>query len=223
MNNKALAVSAILQDYLQAISLREPELLRQLRADTARFPIPGMQIPPEQGQLMAILIHLMRATKALEIGAFTGYSALVVAKALPANGKLIACEIDPEAAQVARQYWEAAGVADKIDLRLAPAVETLDALIASGESGSFDFVFIDADKENYDNYYERALQLVRPGGLIAVDNIFPGCPDTEEFYPEYEDSERLAIRALNEKLHRDERITLCTLPISQGLTLALKL
>ncbi len=178
-----------------------------------------MQIAPEQGQFMALLIQLIGATKTLEIGVFTGYSSLCVALALPPTGKIVACDVSEEYTAIARRYWQKAGVTDKIDLRLAPALETLDQLLASGQAETFDFAFIDADKENYDHYYERSLQLVRPGGLIAIDNVlwFGQVAD-----PQVQDNNTLALRALNDKLHHDERVTLSLVPIGDGLTLALK-
>ena len=219
MSNKTLGLDDRLLDYLRSVSLREPDVLGQLRSETANHPWANMQIAPEQGQFMALLVQLLGATKTLEIGVFTGYSSLAVALALPANGKVIACDVSEEYTSIARRYWQAAGVADKIDLRLAPALETLDELIASGQRGSFDFVFIDADKENYENYYERSLLLLRPGGLIAIDNVLWSGRVAD---PEIQDTNTQAIRNLNEKLHQDERVTLSVVAIADGLTLALK-
>jgi predicted O-methyltransferase YrrM len=178
-----------------------------------------MQIAPEQGQLMAFLVQLIGARKTLEIGVFTGYSSLVVALALPEDGKVVACDTSQEFTAIARHYWQKAGVTNKIDLHLAPAIETLDQLLSSGQANTFDFAFIDADKSNYDNYYERALQLVRPGGLIAIDNVLWSGSVAD---PEVQDTRTKAIRALNQKLHQDERITLSLIPIADGLTLALR-
>jgi caffeoyl-CoA O-methyltransferase len=178
-----------------------------------------MQIAPEQGQFMALLIQLLGATKSLEIGVFTGYSSLVIALALPANGKIVACDLSEEYTRVARRYWQLAGVADKIELRLAPALDTLDQLLADDQAETFDFAFIDADKVNYDGYYERSLQLVRPGGLIAIDNVLWSGRVAN---PLDQDDSTLALRALNSKLHHDERVTLSLVPIADGLTLALK-
>jgi caffeoyl-CoA O-methyltransferase len=199
--------------------LREPDILQQLREETAHLPNAIMQIAPEQGQFMALLVQLLGATKTLEVGVFTGYSSLCVALALPANGKIVACDVSEEYTAIARRYWEAAGVADKIDLRLAPALETLDELLAAGLAGTFDFAFIDADKRNYEGYYERSLQLIRPGGLIAIDNVLWSGRVAE---PQAQDNQTQVIRALNEKLHDDKRITLSMVPIADGLTLALK-
>ncbi len=208
-----------LYDYLLSVSLRESEVLQQLRQETASHPMSQMQIAPEQGQLMALLVRLMGAKKALEVGVFTGYSALSVALALPPDGKLIACDVSEEYTAIARRYWELAGVADKIDLRIAPALETLDHLLADGHANTFDFAFIDADKSNYAGYYERAIQLVRPGGLIAIDNVLWSGRVAD---PDVQDNRTAAIRAFNEKLHQDERILPCMVAIADGLTLALK-
>ncbi len=171
MSRKMIQVSEELYNYILSVSLREPDLLGRLREETAQFPQSRMQISPDQGQFMALLIHLIAATRTIELGVYTGYSSLCVALALPPNGRLIACDINEEWTSIARRYWAEAGVSHKVDLRLAPAMETLDKLLAEGLTGTFDFVFIDADKENYEEYYERSLRLLRPGGLIAVDNV----------------------------------------------------
>ena len=178
-----------------------------------------MQIAPEQGQFMALLVQMMGAKKTLEVGVFTGYSSLCIALALPADGKVIACDVSEEYTAIARRYWQQAGVADKIDLRLAPALETLDRLLADSQAQTFDFAFIDADKQNNDAYYERCLQLVRPGGLIAIDNVLSSGRVAD---PLVQDQSIQAIRAFNEKLHHDERVTLSLVPIADGVTLALK-
>jgi caffeoyl-CoA O-methyltransferase len=219
MTKKTLGLNNQLYDYLLSVSLREPDILQQLRQETAHLPNAIMQIAPEQGQFMALLVQLLSATKTLEVGVFTGYSSLCVALALPLNGKIVACDVSEEYTAMARRYWEAAGVADKIDLRLAPALETLDELLAAGLAGTFDFAFIDADKRNYEGYYERSLQLIRPGGLIAIDNVLWSGRVAE---PQAQDNQTQVIRALNEKLHHDKRITLSMVPIADGLTLALK-
>jgi len=219
MSKKTLGLDNQLYDYLLSASLREPEILRQLRQETASHPRAGMQIAPEQGQFMALLIELLGATKTLEIGVFTGYSSLRVALALPPNGKIVACDVSEEYTAIARRYWQTAGVADKIDLRLAPALETLDQLLASGQAETFDFAFIDADKQNYEGYYERSLQLVRRGGLIAIDNVLWS---GQVANPQDQDNSTLAIRAFNDKLHHDERVSLSLVPIADGLTLAFK-
>ncbi len=219
MLKKTLGLDNQLYDYLLSASLREPEILRQLRQETASHPRAGMQISPEQGQFMALLIELIGATKTLEIGVFTGYSSLRVALALPPNGKIVACDVSEEYTAIARRYWQTSGVADKIDLRLAPALETLNQLLASGQAETFDFAFIDADKENYEGYYERSLQLVRQGGLIAIDNVLWS---GQVANPQDQGKETLAIRAFNNKLHYDKRVSLSLVPIADGLTLALK-
>jgi len=219
MSSKTLNLNDRLYDYLLANSVREPEVLKQLREETANHPRAAMQISPEQGQFMALLVQLMGAKKTLEIGVFTGYSTLSVALALPKDGQVIACDVSEEYTAIARRYWQAAGVEQKIVLKIAPALETLDKLLAAGEANSFDFVFIDADKQNYEGYYERSLQLVRKGGLIAIDNVLWGGSVAE---PEKQDSNTQAIRALNEKLSTDPRINLSMIPIGDGLTLALK-
>ncbi|MBF2050856.1 MAG: class I SAM-dependent methyltransferase [Leptolyngbya sp. IPPAS B-1204] len=212
-------LDASLYQYLLSVSLREPEVLQQLRQETANHPMSQMQIAPEQGQFMMLLIQLMGAKKALEVGVFTGYSSLAVALALPADGKLIACDVSEDYTSVAQRYWQRAGVADKIDLRIAPALETLDALLADGQANSFDFAFIDADKSNYPGYYERALQLVRPGGLIVIDNVLWSGRVAD---PEVQDNRTQAIREFNQTLHQDDRIFPCMIAIADGLTLALK-
>jgi predicted O-methyltransferase YrrM len=219
MSNKFLPLHDHLYEYLQAVSLREPDILRQLREETSALPLARMQISPEQGQFMSLLVQLMNASKTLEVGVFTGYSSLCVALALPPNGKVVACDISEEWTQVAQRYWAAAGVAEKITLRIAPASETLDDLIAQGQAGTFDFAFIDADKSNYEHYYERALKLVRIGGLLVIDNVLWSGRVAN---PEDQEQDTVAIRTFNQKLHQDERIALSLLPIADGLTLALK-
>jgi caffeoyl-CoA O-methyltransferase len=205
--------------YIVNTSVREPEVARRLREETQQLENAQMQIGPDQGQFMQLLVQLLCARKTLEVGVFTGYSSLWVAMGLPDDGRIIACDISEDYTAVARRYWKQAGVDQKIDLRLAPALETLDQLLKAGEAGSFDFAFIDADKTNYENYYERALQLLRVGGLIAVDNtIWSG----KVADPAVKDADTVAIRRLNEKLFRDERITLSMLTVGDGLTLALK-
>ena len=178
-----------------------------------------MQISPEQGQFMALLIKLLGAKKTLDIGVFTGYSSLVVALALPADGKIVACDVSEEYTSIARHYWQVAGVSAKIDLHIAPALETLDHLLTAGEGGTFDFAFIDADKGNYENYYEQCLKLIRTGGLIAIDNVLWSGKVADR---EIEDNQTNKIRAFNRKLHEDSRITISLVPIADGLTLAIK-
>ncbi len=219
MSKKYLTLTDSIYGYLQAVSVREPDVLKRLREETASMPNSTMQISPDQGQFMALLVQLINASKTLEVGVFTGYSSLSVALALPPDGKLIACDVSDEYTQVARRYWAEAGVADKVSLRLAPALETLDGLINDGQVGTFDFAFIDADKGNYDGYYERALKLVRKGGLIAIDNVLWGGKVADD---NAQDADTVAIRALNEKLLDDQRVSLSLVPIADGLTLALK-
>lgn len=219
MSNQTTGLDSALQDYLLKTTLRESEILAELRKETAEHPQARMQISPEQGQLMALLVQLMGAKKTLEIGVFTGYSSLAVAAALPEDGQVVACDVNEEFCAIAQKYWHKANLAHKIDLRIAPALDTLDSLIVSGETNSFDFAFIDADKSNYDNYYERSLQLVRPGGLIAVDNAlwYGRVADRE-----VQDNRTKQIRALNEKVRDDKRVSMSLLPIGDGLLLAVK-
>jgi predicted O-methyltransferase YrrM len=219
MRRNSITLTEELSDYIAGVSLREPDVLRRLRAETARVPMAGMQIAPDQGQFMALLARLTGARRCLEVGAFTGYSALVVALALPPDGRIISCDIDEKTTAIAKRYWAEAGVADKIDLRLEPALGTLDRLLAEGAAGSFDFAFIDADKTNYDGYYERALTLLRQGGLIVIDNVLwsGAVADAKQ-----RDVDTTALRALNRKLHGDERIDLSLLPLADGITLARK-
>jgi caffeoyl-CoA O-methyltransferase len=219
MSSRTLQFTDALYDYMHAVSLREPEILARLRAETAKHPRARMQISPEQGQFMRLLIELLGVRRVIEIGVFTGYSGLSMALALPPDGKLIGCDVSEEFTAVARRYWREAGVADRIELRLAPAVETLDRLLADGAAGSFDLAFIDADKENYDAYYEKCLTLLRPGGVILIDNVLWTGRVVD---PLDNTADTRAIRALNKKLHADQRISLSLLPIGDGLTLARK-
>jgi predicted O-methyltransferase YrrM len=218
MSRRTLDLNAQLYDYLLANSLREHPAQVALRAATRNHPAAGMQISPEQGQLMALLVKLIAAKNAIEIGVFTGYSALTVALALPPDGRLLACDHSDEDTRIGPPFWHEAGVAQKIELKLAPAIETLDARLAQGGAGTYDFAFIDADKTGYDAYYERCLQLVRAGGLIAIDNVLW---DGAVAKPADSDDTR-ALQALNRKLHRDERIDVAMLPVGDGLTLARK-
>lgn len=217
--NKSTGLDHKLYAYLISVSLREPEILRRLREETASDPYAGMQIAPEQGQFMALLIRLMGASKILEIGVFTGYSSLCMALAMPPEGRMTACDISESWTSVARRYWAEAGVAERIDLRLGPALETLEALIAEGHSATYDFAFIDADKQNYDGYYERTLELLRPSGLLLIDNVLWGGRVADE---RMDDADTRAIRAINEKIHQDPRVIMSLLPVADGLTLALK-
>jgi caffeoyl-CoA O-methyltransferase len=218
MSNRSINLDDQIYQYLLDVSMREHPVLTELRAATRGHPRAGMQIAPEQGQFMAMLIKLIGARKTLEIGVFTGYSSLATALALPDDGVVVACDVSEEFTAIGRAHWARAGVAHKIDLRLAPAVATLDALIDQGQSGSFDFAFIDADKTNYDNYYERCLALLRTGGVIAIDNVLW---DGEVAHPST-DPDTVALQQLNLKLHHDERVDLSLLPLGDGLTLARK-
>ena len=208
-----------LYGYLLDTSLRESALLKRLRDETAAHPQARMQISPEQGQFMQLLVKLLGARRCVEVGVFTGYSSLAVALALPADGHILACDVSEEFTAVARRYWKEAGVAGKIELKLAPARETLDARLKAGEAASYDFGFIDADKANYAHYYERILQLLRPGGMVAVDNVLWSGRVLDNA-DKSEDT--AAIRAFNKALHHDERVDLSMLPIGDGLTLARK-
>jgi caffeoyl-CoA O-methyltransferase len=220
MANKTLSLSNALHAYLVEHSVREPEILRRLRAETGQDRMSMMQIGPEQGQFMQLLVRLMGAKNCLEIGVFTGYSSLAVALALPADGRILACDVSEQWTAIARKYWLEAGVAAKIDLRIAPALSTLDELIESGKAGCFDFAFIDADKVNYPGYYERALTLVRSGGLIAVDNTLWNGQVLDN---KSKSEDTRAIQRFNDRLYSDPRILLSLLPIGDGLTLAFKL
>jgi caffeoyl-CoA O-methyltransferase len=214
-----LTIGDELWEYMRRVTLREPALLTRLREETAPHEKASFQISAEQGQFMGLLMHLIGARRTIEIGVYTGYSALSVALALPDDGRIIACDINEEWTSIARRYWREAGVDGKIDLRLGPALATLDGLIASGQGNQFDFVFIDADKTNYANYYERALVLLRPGGLIGVDNVlwYGRVIDSS-----FDDPDTQAIRAFNEQLRSDDRVWLSMLPVRDGLTLACK-
>jgi len=218
MSNRSIGLEPALYEYFLSASLREPAALARLRAETASHPRVNMQIAPEQGQFMALLVRLLGAKRCIEVGVFTGYSSLAVALAMPPTGRIVACDISEEYTQIARRHWEAAGVAGRIDLRIAPAVETLDALLAAGDGG-YDFAFIDADKGAYADYYERLLALLRPGGLIAVDNTLW---DGDVADAANQEPDTVAIRAFNEKLRGDERVDLSLVPIGDGLTLARK-
>lgn len=220
MSNKTLGLPDAVYDYLLSVSVRESPLLRRLREETAKLPMAMMQIAPEQGQLLSLLVQALSPKKCLEIGVFTGYSSLAVALALPADGHLTACDVSEEWTSIARRYWQEAGVSQKIDLYLAPALQTLDRMIAHGQASSFDFAFIDADKENYWGYFERALTLLKLGGLIAIDNtLWSGRPAN----PSFDDPETRAISAFNQRVFKDSRVRISLVPIGDGMTLALKL
>jgi predicted O-methyltransferase YrrM len=219
LSARTLNLTDRLYDYVLTTSVREAPVLARLREETAKQASAMMQISPDQGQFMALLTELIGARQCLEIGTFTGYSALAVALALPADGRIITCDINQETTAIARRYWAEAGVDHKIDLRLAPALETLGLLMAEGAAGRFDFAFIDANKEDYDRYYEAVLSLMRPGGLIAIDNVLWGGSVAD---PQKQDEDTRAIRTLNAKLKGDERISLSLVTIGDGLTLARK-
>lgn len=219
MSSRTLSLDASLYGYLLAHGVREHPVLAELRDVTAPLRAAMMQISPEQGALMQMLVRLLGAKRCIEVGVFTGYSSLAVALALPADGRIVACDVSEEWTNIARAHWQRAGVAERIQLELRPATETLDALLAAGDAGSFDFAFIDADKSNYDGYYERVLKLLRPGGLACVDNVLWGGAVADA---NRNDADTQAIRALNAKLHADDRVDVVLLPIGDGLTLARK-
>ena len=220
MSRRSLNLDDTLYAYLLEHSLREHPAQAALREATRTWPRAGMQIAPEQGQLIGLLIRLLGARRAIEVGVFTGYSALTAALALPADGHLLACDINDADTRLGQPHWLAAGVAHKIEFVVAPAAQTLAARLAAGQAGSYDFAFIDADKSGYDTYVELCLQLLRPGGLLAIDNVLWGGAVARP--AEADDADTRALQALNAKLHRDERIDLVMLPIADGLTLARK-
>ncbi len=220
MAHRTIFLTEPVYSYFLSSSLREPEILRRLREETSALPNATMQIPPEQGQFMRMLLQLMGARRVLEIGVFTGYSSLSMALALPDDGTLLACDVSEEWTEVARRYWREAGVERKISLRLSPAMSTLDELLRAGEGGTFDVAFIDADKGSYPGYYERALRLLRRGGLIAVDNVLWSGRVADRAV---QDHDTRVLRAFNESLRTDSRVALSMVPIGDGLTLAMKL
>jgi predicted O-methyltransferase YrrM len=217
MANKTIGISEDLHEYVVRVGAREPEVLARLREETAALPSHRMQIAPEEGALLAMLAELTGARRCLEVGTFTGYSALAVALRLPDDGTMVCCDVSEEWTAIGRRYWAEAGVGDRIDLRIAPATDTLDALLAEGEADSFDFAFVDADKTGYDAYYERLLRLVRPGGVIVFDNVLWDGAVLDE---DPQDDDTRAIQALNAKLAADERVSLCLIPVADGVTLA---
>ncbi len=228
MQKSNIQQSKDLYEYMLSVSLREHEVLQALREETAKDPNAIMQIPPEQGQFMALLVKMLGARKTLEIGTYTGYSALSVALALPDDGIVVACDSHVEWTKIAKRFWKQAGIERKIDLRLAPALDTLDALLAEGQAGTFDFAFIDADKVNYDGYYEKSLKLIRTGGVIVIDNVFlfgsvvnNGSVD-EKMRERISDTNITAMQALNKKILRDARVEISMLPVADGLTLVRK-
>jgi predicted O-methyltransferase YrrM len=217
MSNRSIGLSEELHAYLVKVGVREPEVLAQLRAETASLPQAGMQIAPEEGALLAMLVRLTGATRCLEIGTFTGYSSTAMALALPPEGRMVCCDVSREWTDIARRAWASAGVDDRIELRLGPATETLETLLAEGGGGTFDLAFIDADKVNYDAYLETCLRLVRRGGVITIDNVLWSGRVAD---PSVDDPDTVAIRALNAKLAVDERVDVAMLPVADGLTLA---
>lgn len=219
MSTHTIDIDDRLYAYMLDISLREPEVLRRLRDETAKHPMAIMQISPEQGQLMQMLVRMLGAKNCIEVGVFTGYSSLAVALALPADGRIVACDISEDYTAVGEPFWKEAGVRDKIDLRIAPATETLDAMVTAGEAGVYDFAFIDADKPGYPEYFERCLALLRVGGVIAVDNIFM---DGNAADPDTTSENAQAMRKFNAMLKDDTRVELSLIPIGDGLTLARK-
>ena len=219
MSNKTFTMSDTLGAYMQSVSLREPNVLTRLREETSRLSMSMMQIAPEQGQFMQLLVKALGIRRAIEVGVFTGYSTLCVALAMPDDGRIVACDINKKWTDIAQRYWKEAGVHNKIELRLAPALETLDTLIGEQLQNKFDFAFIDADKEGYKDYYERALALIRPGGLIAIDNTLWNGNVADE---SNQSESTQAIRDINRHIHTDERVDISLLPIGDGLTLALK-
>jgi caffeoyl-CoA O-methyltransferase len=219
MSSQSLGLDDRLYAYLLEVSLREPEALTRLRAETERMPEATMLLAPEQGQFLGLLVELMQARRVVEVGTFTGYSSAWMALSLPEGGRIVACDVSEDYTRIARRVWAELGVGNRIDLRLAPAIQTLDGLIADGGRGAWDLVFVDADKEGYDGYYERALTLLRPGGLLVADNVLWGGSVVN---PDKTDADTEAIRAFNAKLHQDERISLSLVPIGDGLTLARK-
>ena len=219
MSTHTIDIVDRLYAYMLDISLREPDVLRRLRDETAKHPMAIMQISPEQGQLMQMLVRMLDAKNCIEVGVFTGYSSLVVALALPADGRIVACDISEDYTAVGEPFWKDAGVRGKIDLRIAPATETLDAMITAGETGDYDFAFIDVDKPGYPEYFERCLSLLRVGGVIAVDNIFM---DGNAADPDTTSENAQAMRKFNAMLKDDTRVELSLIPIGDGLTLARK-
>ncbi|GAP66746.1 O-methyltransferase [Mizugakiibacter sediminis] len=216
--SRRLPLTDALEQYVRQHT-RESDVQRRLREETAKLPQAGMQIGPDQAACFAVLVRATGARRALEIGTFTGYSALAVAQALPADGRLVCCDISREWTDIARRYWQEAGVAGRIELRLGPAQRTLDALLREGHAGGFDFAFIDADKTGYDGYYERCLELLRPNGLLAIDNVLWSGAVAD---PARQDEDTVALRALNAKIRDDARVEPAMLTIGDGVTLLCK-
>jgi len=219
MSARSWNIDKTVREYLVAHSVRDSAIKKSLRAKTAKLEWGGMQISPEQGQFMALVVEMLGARKCLEVGTFTGYSALCVAEAMPKGGKLIACDVSDEWTRIGKPFWKKAGVDKKIDLRLGPGLDTLKALLKEGHAGTFDFAFIDADKENYDGYYEATLKLLRKGGVVGFDNVLWGGSVAD---PKKKSPSTDALRKLNTKLHKDKRVTIAMIPIGDGLTLVRK-
>jgi predicted O-methyltransferase YrrM len=217
MSNRSIGLDESLHSYLLSVGVREHPVLARLRDETAQLPDAQMQIAPEEGAFLALLVRTLGARKVLEVGTFTGYSSTAMALALPAGGRIVCCDVSKEWTDIAKGAWTDAGVADRVDLRLGPAVETLEGLLEAGEAGAFDLAFIDADKPNYAAYYEAALRLVRPGGLIAIDNVLWSGRVAD---PSVDDAQTTAIRELNAAIAADERVDVAMVPIADGLTLA---
>ena len=219
MTSKSIGLPDDVYDYVLAHGVREPAILGRLREETAAHPMAQMQIEPLQGAIFRLLVELLDARSYVEVGTFTGYSSLAVALAMPADGRLVCCDVSEEYTNVARRYWAEAGVADRVDLRIGPGVDGLDALLAEGRENTFDLAFIDADKKSYPDYYERCLRLVRPGGVVALDNVLWGGEIADMTK---QDRDTLALRAVNEIVRDDERVTVVLLPVADGMTLARK-
>ncbi|MEE2753404.1 MAG: class I SAM-dependent methyltransferase [Candidatus Latescibacterota bacterium] len=219
MSSRNNYIPASVYDYILANTLRDKPELKALRDETRDLPGAMMQISPDQGQFMGLLVRMLGATRAIEVGTFTGYSALVVAEALPDDGKLVACDIDDAMPSIGRKHWENNGLADRIDLRIGPAVETLDAMLAAGEAGTYDIAFIDADKDNYGIYYERCLELLRVRGLVLIDNVLWGGRVAD---PENNDLSTAVIRDLTTKMKNDDRVDFSLIPLGDGVSLAVK-
>lgn len=219
MSRSTLTMSDNLLAYIRNVGVREDADLRRLREETAVHPRAQMQISSEQGQFMALLVELVGARKIVEVGTFTGYSAMWMSKAMGVNGRIVCLDVSEEFTSIAKRHWALAGISDRIDLRLAPAADSMKAMIAAGEAGQYDFAFIDADKTGYDTYYESALTLLRPGGLIAIDNVLWSGAVVD---PSDQSADTNALRALNEKISKDAQVTMSLIPIGDGLTLARK-
>jgi caffeoyl-CoA O-methyltransferase len=215
----AVALPRELAEYVRRVSVKESDVQRRLREETLARPDNSMLTSPEQAQLLALLVRMLDARRCLEIGVYTGYTSLMIAQAMRAGGRLVACDVSDTITATARRYWREAGVDAEIDLRIAPALETLDALLADGQADSFDFAYIDADKRTYRDYYERCLALLRRGGIVAADNVLRRGDVAD---PAVDDADVRALRAFNERLRDDERVVVCLLPMRDGLTLAWK-